>query len=146
VQLAHDQLNADYGQAVAAEVAKQFASVLANATPALAPYLDTLPDYLARMAAWRHDMRAAQARLNSKSRSAAPPEVRESRQKAAEAAGGVNRGAANPYSKLTEDHVRSIRRKHAAGERASAIAAEFGISARTVNLIVCGQRWAHVGD
>ena len=45
---------------------------------------------------------------------------------------------------LTDDEVRLIRRRYAAGETQQAIADSVGISQRTVSSIVRRQAWAHV--
>lgn len=47
-------------------------------------------------------------------------------------------------AKLTDDAVRDIRRRCAAGEEQRAIAAEYGISESTLSQIKNGQSWKHV--
>lgn len=54
-------------------------------------------------------------------------------------------GTRNTMAKLTEKAVREIRRRRKAGERLRAIAADFGISDRTVSKIARGERWAFLG-
>ena len=46
--------------------------------------------------------------------------------------------------RLTDDEVRSIRRRYAAGEKQQDIADSLGIKQWTVSTIVRRQRWAHV--
>jgi hypothetical protein len=58
-------------------------------------------------------------------------------------ASGV-RGEAHPKAKLTDDGVRLIRRRAAAGEPSQAIADDFGVCARTITDIVRGKFWKHV--
>ena len=53
-------------------------------------------------------------------------------------------GEANDMAKLTDAAVREIRRRRAAGASLKSIAADFGISDRTVSKIARGDRWAHV--
>jgi len=54
------------------------------------------------------------------------------------------RGSENGFSKLTEDEVRDIRRRHAAGEAGRALAREFGVSATSIRRIHRRQAWAWV--
>lgn len=103
---------------------------------------DVEEEALAWLRADASERRAAAARA----RQVAPPEVRYRRQQAARAAGGIARGEANPRARLTDDQVRAIRSRRAAGEISSELAAEFGITRRMVNLIASRQRWAHVAD
>lgn len=53
-------------------------------------------------------------------------------------------GTANANAKLTEDDVRAIRVRRAAGETTIALAAAFGISAPQVSYIVHRKVWRHV--
>jgi hypothetical protein len=46
--------------------------------------------------------------------------------------------------KLTEDMVREIRVRRAAGETCTALAAEFGVSIATVSHAAIGRTWSHV--
>ena len=50
-------------------------------------------------------------------------------------------GEANHSSKLTAQDVVAIRRRRAQGERLKAIAADFGVSDRTISKIARGQLW-----
>lgn len=54
------------------------------------------------------------------------------------------RGEKHGASKLTDDRVRSIRARHANGETVSALAKDFGVSARNVRLVVQRETWRHV--
>jgi hypothetical protein len=47
-------------------------------------------------------------------------------------------------SKLNPDLVRAIRSRYAGGERASALAVEFGVDKSTVHLVVSRRYWTHV--
>ena len=47
-------------------------------------------------------------------------------------------------TRLTEDDVREIRRRHAAHETQKEIAASFGVSSKNVGYIVRRQTWAHI--
>lgn len=51
------------------------------------------------------------------------------------------RGKRNPHVKLTDDQVRQIRRRRAAGERGAALAREFNITRGTVCNIHKGYSW-----
>lgn len=53
-------------------------------------------------------------------------------------------GEKNPRAKLTEDRVREIRQRIAAGELQIEVAASFGVSVATINKIVHRQTWRHV--
>lgn len=55
-----------------------------------------------------------------------------------------SRGEGRPLAKLTDDRVREIRRRAAAGESRRALAAAFGVAAPTVTNIVNRKAWAHV--
>lgn len=48
--------------------------------------------------------------------------------------------------KLTDDAVREIRQRVAAGELQREVAAAFGITRSNVSLIAAGKAWAHVSD
>lgn len=56
----------------------------------------------------------------------------------------VRRGEAAPHTKLTEQKVRDLRRRFAAGERIWLLAPEFGISRNSAYAIVKRKNWAHV--
>lgn len=142
----HLYLAAAYGPEIAEEVTPRVVSVLAEAGPALLTYADSFPDYFARSVIWRRGLAANKARWDRAPYEAASPEVRHARQQAAKAAGGTARGEANPSARLTDDLVRSIRKRRAAGESGTAIAADLGISTRSVSMIASRQRWAHVPD
>jgi len=60
------------------------------------------------------------------------------------AKGRAERGADRWSAKLTEDDVRSIRTRVAAGERRQALADEHGVCLANVDLIVTRKRWKHV--
>jgi hypothetical protein len=59
-------------------------------------------------------------------------------------AGGPRRGG--PVGALSDDSVRAIRKRHAAGEARAAIATAFDISPMTVSRIALRQRHGHVSD
>jgi hypothetical protein len=54
------------------------------------------------------------------------------------------RGASRRNTRLTEDAVRAIRLRAAAGERRVELAAEFGVSVAAVDLIVTRKRWVYL--
>ena len=54
-------------------------------------------------------------------------------------------GTRNAMAKLTDKAVREIRRRRAAGEALKSIAADFGVSDRTISKIARGDRWAFLG-
>lgn len=54
------------------------------------------------------------------------------------------RGTNNPNAKLTDDKVREIRRRVAAGETRQQVAESVGISYSVVREILQGKRWRHV--
>ena len=54
-------------------------------------------------------------------------------------------GEKNAMAKLTEKAVREIRRRRTSGEALKAIAAEFGVSDRTISKIARGERWTFLG-
>lgn len=53
-------------------------------------------------------------------------------------------GEKNDMAKLTAKAVREIRRRRNAGERLKVIAADFGVSDRTVSKIARGERWRSI--
>lgn len=55
-------------------------------------------------------------------------------------------GTAAPVSKLTEDEVRAIRRRAAAGETQETLGREYGVSRSAVAQIVTRRTWAHVEE
>lgn len=54
------------------------------------------------------------------------------------------RGKRNGNAKLTDDDVRAIRRRAAAGEQRAVIADSLGVSKATVCLVVKRKRWGHI--
>jgi hypothetical protein len=58
--------------------------------------------------------------------------------------GRSNRGERHGRAKLSDDGVRELKRRLAAGESRTALAAELGVSYETVRDIDNGKRWAHV--
>jgi hypothetical protein len=54
-------------------------------------------------------------------------------------------GEANGNAKVTSEIVADLRRRHAAGERASALSREVGLHYATVRKIVTGRRWKEAG-
>ena len=58
--------------------------------------------------------------------------------------GAAQSGSLNHQAKLTEDDVRAIRQRLAAGERGRHLAAEFGVHESIVSEIKSGRRWRHV--
>jgi hypothetical protein len=58
--------------------------------------------------------------------------------------GRSSRGTRRWSARLTEDDVRAIRVRVAAGERRAAVAEEFKVSLASVDLIVTRKRWGHV--
>lgn len=55
-----------------------------------------------------------------------------------------HRGEAHPSARLTESAVRSIRRRHEAGESRAALARELGLHRTTVSKICNRRLWPHV--
>lgn len=53
-------------------------------------------------------------------------------------------GEGHPCTKLTEDKVRQIKMRSAAGIGNKALAKEFGVSHSNISAIVLGKSWAHV--
>lgn len=58
--------------------------------------------------------------------------------------GTSNHGERNNFAKLTENQVKAIRMKLAAGVPRKEIAKEFGVTKGTINSIVQRRTWAHV--
>lgn len=54
------------------------------------------------------------------------------------------RGEDAYWAKLSERDVRQIRRRRSAGEKASLIAADFGVSESNVRMIASGKTWRHL--
>jgi hypothetical protein len=54
------------------------------------------------------------------------------------------RGASRRHTRLTEDGVRAIRSRVAAGERRAELATEFGVSVAAVDMVVTRKRWAYL--
>lgn len=57
---------------------------------------------------------------------------------------GQVRGERSPNATFTDDKVRAIRRRAAAGETQRSLAAEFGVNPATISKIVRRERWEHV--
>lgn len=55
-------------------------------------------------------------------------------------------GEKHPQSKFTEDQVRQIRRRWAAGESLTALAREFRVPVCTIEAICKRRNWKHVSD
>lgn len=53
-------------------------------------------------------------------------------------------GAVHHSARLTEDQVRTIRQRHAAGEGVAPLAREYGVSYQTASRIVRGEIWKHL--
>ncbi len=56
------------------------------------------------------------------------------------------RGERAPKAKLTEDSVREIRRRHAAGESQVSLGKAFNVSQPAIGYIVRRESWAHIDD
>lgn len=56
------------------------------------------------------------------------------------------KGEAHPNARLTEDDIRAIRRRVAAGEKKILIAAEFGVVPSAITAIIKKRVWTHVED
>jgi len=54
------------------------------------------------------------------------------------------KGERNPFARLTDDQVREIRERAAAGENQSHIGADFGVTNLAVNAIHRRRNWTHV--
>lgn len=57
---------------------------------------------------------------------------------------GMKKGSLHHAAKLTEDDVRAIRARHAAGETQQAIADTLSIQREGVGKVIRGERWSHV--
>lgn len=55
-----------------------------------------------------------------------------------------NRGSDNPLAKLTEERVRDLRARSAAGERTTDLAREAGVSRHTLSAVITRRSWRHV--
>ena len=53
-------------------------------------------------------------------------------------------GEAHGQARLTDDDIRNIRERLAEGGTVKEVAAEYGISGRTVRAVRSGERWGHV--
>lgn len=53
-------------------------------------------------------------------------------------------GSKHGRAKLNEEQVISIRKRKAAGERRQNLAAEYGVSIKTINGIIYRERWRHI--
>lgn len=58
--------------------------------------------------------------------------------------GTLRMGEQTTFAKLTAEQVRQIRARHAAGEKCSAIAADYGVHTGTVEFAVKRKTWRHV--
>lgn len=56
----------------------------------------------------------------------------------------TNVGTSNPRARLTEDDVRAIRSRRAAGETTIALGREFGVTTTAISAITLRQLWRHV--
>jgi len=54
------------------------------------------------------------------------------------------RGEKHPKTKLTNDHVREIRRRRRAGEMVKSIAANFEMKPKAISAICTGRNWSHI--
>lgn len=54
------------------------------------------------------------------------------------------KGSRHGRSKLTEDQVREVRKRKAAGERSRALAKAFGVERRMIDRICSGTHWGHI--
>lgn len=54
------------------------------------------------------------------------------------------KGCEAPWSKLTDDDVRDIRKGLSAGRSLRSIAKEFGVAHSTIHAIKSGKRWGHI--
>lgn len=57
-----------------------------------------------------------------------------------------NVGVLHSQAKLTDESVREIRSRVAAGEAGTAVARDMGLSQSCVSLVANGKRWAHVSQ
>lgn len=92
--------------------------------------------YLAEMHAYRAMLKAHREALKAAER----PKPRSPKP----AAKAEPEAKTDGRAKITEEDVRAIRRRHAAGENRNDLAKAFGITARSVNLICARKKWAHV--
>jgi hypothetical protein len=53
-------------------------------------------------------------------------------------------GGGHHWQKLSVEQVREIRRRLSTGEKQASIAADFGVSFKTISKIKLRQRWAYV--
>lgn len=71
------------------------------------------------------------------------------RDRQAKGRGNSPKGARHYAAKLTDEQVREIRRRYrrfvSALGMQTRLAAEFGVSRATIDMVARGQRWAHVG-
>jgi hypothetical protein len=58
----------------------------------------------------------------------------------------VKLGSQHGKSKLTEEHVREMRRLHSQGCSQTSIARRFGVTQANVSSIILGKTWAHLKD
>lgn len=58
----------------------------------------------------------------------------------------AQRGTLNGKARLTEDDVREIRRRHAAGEMQIDLGPEFGITQGAVHKVISRRTWKHVDE
>lgn len=54
------------------------------------------------------------------------------------------RGSANGGAKITEEHVREIRERSAAGAATALLASEYGVCITHTQRIITGRKWAHL--
>ncbi|MFI4965376.1 MAG: hypothetical protein ACHP9T_08430 [Caulobacterales bacterium] len=106
---------------------------------------DPHADYHAYMRGYIADLRAHSAALKLREAAEAKARRREPRTPKPDAPDG-HRAGVHGRAKIGEDDVRSIRRRHAAGENRNDLAQAFGVTPRAVNLIVARRRWPHVAD
>lgn len=91
--------------------------------------------YLAYMHAYRAMLKANREAQKAATRPTRSPKL---------AAKAEPEAKTDGRAKITEDDVRSIRRRHAAGENRNVLAKAFGITPRSVNLICARKKWARV--
>lgn len=113
--------------------------------PEMQPAENPHAAYLAYMRDFRDRLRASSAALKQQGAAEAKARKRKTKPATREPAAG---GVPKPHwaAKITPDDVRVIRRRHAAGENRNALASEFGLTARSINLIASRRRWARVPD
>jgi hypothetical protein len=98
-------------------------------------------EYLAQMQAYRAELKAWAANLKAPKRKPRKPRGHVSD---ACPPPGEHQAKTDGRAKLTPEDVRRIRQRHAAGENRNDLAAEFRVTARSINLIAQRRRWAHV--